>query len=488
MKLNLKSSQGGLNLRDSLDSMPERDCLQMDNLIPDVGTDKVRKGWEEVSTQMGEDLYSYNVVSNQKLLVLDRGSIYDLNVLTGVRTVLKSGLAKRVTQSALFTDAAGLVHMFIANGSNPVQDYNGTVIADAGYTGASNLRSPLSFKNRMYFVEDNKFSIWYSEPKAIAGALTEFPVDNFFTRGGEISSINQWTQDGGEGMDDQFVIVSTEGEVLVYSGLSPADSSWSLKGRYNISKPLGLKSTLEQGGDVIVLTQQGVFPLSQVLSQDRANTVPVSDKINEALKDANVGDNWNIHFYSKEGWYIVNKPSGTQYKNEQLILNFKTLAWCRFLGYDALNWAILGDNLYFCNSRGVGKANTGFTDNGTDITYYKQQAYSQLGQVGIKQIQQVKPRFGTVGSLEINRRIGVDFKIGDAGTTKSTPTGVQTLWDEAIWDVDFWSDEFKIQSFKTTSFAPAGDFISIGFFGEVDEETSFSSTEAQVSVGNGVVW
>ena len=487
MKINLPSSQGGLNLRDSLDAMPPRDCIQMDNLIPDVGSDIVRPGYDEVSSQGAENIFDFNVVNNKQLLVATSDGIYKLDTSDGLRTELGTGYSNADWITSYFTDTGGTIRLFFGNGNNPIQSYDGTTLGAAGYTGASNLLYPFSFKNRMYFIERDTFNIWYGGTQAITGALTKFPVDNFFTKGGKLIAMARWTQDAGFGMDDLFVIFSTEGEVLVYSGTNPENADWSLRGRFNIPKPVGNDPLLNQGGDIIVLTQQGVFPLSEILSQDRANRVAISDKINPAFEGADFTANWSIDFYSKEGWYMVNKPSTSSFGYEQLVLNFKTGAWCRFVGMDALNWAILDDQIYFCNSKGVYEANKGTTDNGEEITYYKQQAYSQLNQVGVKQVLQVKPRYGYTGALEINRRIGVDFRIGDQGTSRTAPSGNQSLWDEAIWDVDFWTDEFKITSFKMTSFARTGDFISIGFFGQVNQAASFSSTELQVRVGNGYV-
>ncbi len=488
MKINLPTSNGGLNLRDSLDAMAINDCIQMDNLIPDVGVDRVRKGFTEISTDATDSLIGYNVVGSETVLTARTGTVYSLNVSTGTRTSLKTGLANSDWVYTSFTDGAGLVNVVMCNDADISQIYNGSTLANIGFTIPAGivLSSPLSFKNRLYFVDNGTTDIYYGGVQATSGTLTKFSVGSFLKKGGTIKTIQNWTQDAGEGVDDLLVIISSEGEVLLYRGLSPVDSSWSLRGTFQISRPVGKRCATKMGGDLIIITEQGYFPLSQVLNQDRANRVAVSDKINPIMKDKDFNDsNWSINWFSKEGWVFVNSPSSTQYFHEQHVLNFKTGAWCRFIGMDALSWLVLGDKLYFCNSNGVFEANSGTTDNGSHITYYKQQAYSKFDTDNLKQIMRIKPRYGVVGGITFNKKINIDFKDGKVRTASSSQTGNQAVWDEAIWDESFWTDEYKIKSFKSSVSSRVGTFISLGIFGNTKEELTFNSLEVLLKVGNG---
>src|SRR5258708_25671776 len=48
----------------------------------------------------------------------------------------------------------------------------------------------------------------------------------------------------------------------IYDGLNPADTAWTLKGLYKISKPLGRRCILKAGGDIAIMTEDGIVPMS----------------------------------------------------------------------------------------------------------------------------------------------------------------------------------------------------------------------------------
>ena len=70
-------------------------------------------------------------------------------------------------------------------------------------------------------------SLWYLPLNSISGAASEFPIGNFLQKGGKIVAIIPWTIDSGHGSDDLFCILSSEGEIAVYSGTDPASlTTW----------------------------------------------------------------------------------------------------------------------------------------------------------------------------------------------------------------------------------------------------------------------
>lgn len=483
-RITLPSAQGGLNLRDSLDNMPYTDCLQMDNVIPDVSEDRVRGGFTKIS-----DFASNRAIRFENDYIAATANTLSLiNTSTGDDTLLKGGFFSSDWKYTAFQTAGGDPLIILANGVDTVQQYDGATMTDSGYTGVdlTNLESPLTFKNRTYFVERNSLSIWYSGVQAIAGALTEFSVRGFARKGGTILTIESWSQDAGEGLSNLLAIFTTEGEVLIYGGDDPEATNWALKGVFEISKPVGKRCCLNYGSDIVVITEQGYFPLASVLSQDKANIVPISDKINNIVKGKNFSDpNWSAHWYSNDGWLFVNSPSSTRFEYEQHVLNVKTNAWCRFVGMDARDWLVIEDKIYFCNSTGIYRANNGTTDDGEPINYVKQQAYSKFNGEKVKGVQRVKIRYNTIGVVEYATRIGVDFDLGSSNFLVGTTLGLQSYWDEAIWDVDFWSDEQSVRSYKGSVFAPKGEYISIGYFGNSEQGLSFYSADVLYEAGNG---
>lgn len=491
MKINVPSSQGGLNLLDSLDAMEARYAIQMDNIIPDTNRDVLRNGYVIINETGANCLMAHREKGKEALLAAVSGKIYIINGEN--KTELGTGFSSDSWQYTSFTDGSGAVNTILTNGStdNVQRIYNngGSLAIASAYTSATNLVCPCAFKNRMYFAQKNTLKISYGGSQAIAGELTEFDLSSLFKFGGYIVNIADWTQDAGAGMDDLLCIFTSEGEVAVYSGLSPEEDDWALQGIFRISKPIGINCTCKIGGDLAVITQGGYFPLSEVLSQDRANKCNISDKINPIVIGKDYTKNWMPLWYAKKGWLLINAPSeDTGYQYEQHVLNSKTGGWCRFVGWDALSWVELNDNIYFCNTSGISQADRGTTDNGQKITYYMQKAYSAYDMQEVKQVLLVKERNKTLGQDQIGTRIGVDFILEDPYAQVVPLQGTNSFWDVAIWDESFWSTESQISQLKSPIFSNFGDFISIGVLGQSANSLEFYGLEAKIKVGTGDTW
>lgn len=489
MKINIPTSQGGLNLKDSLDVMEPRYAIQMDNVIPDTNRDVVRGGCKKISSGAGSTFLSFDGANPTALMVANGGVLSKLNN-DGSLSEISGGYANDNWQSVHFTDASGRVNLIAVNGADKVQRFYNDESENLTHEESFEvlgLHSPAVFKNRLYFAHE--MNVKYAGVDSIAGEMKDFPVGAIFANGGKICALADWTQDAGEGMDDLLVILTDKGEVAVYSGTSPEATDWTLTGVFRISKPIGRNCLIKYGGDLVVITESGYFPLSEVLSQDRANSVPVSDKINPIVEGKDFNARWGVYYYPRGGWILVNAPSkDTGYSHEQHVLNIKTGGWCRFVGWEAKDFCVYNDDLYFCNENGIFLADNGTTDDGKKITYYLQKAYSALGIDGIKQVVQLKERVNAKGNYTAGTRLGVDFVLQDESTRLFRVGNTQTYWDSAIWDVSFWSNESRISQAKATIFSKYGDFISVGVLGQTAESLEFYSTQAKLKVGRGEAW
>ena len=65
---NLTSSYGGLNVADALDNMQPQYAFQMDNIIPDVDGDRVRKGFININTNPTSELIPVLRGTTQKII------------------------------------------------------------------------------------------------------------------------------------------------------------------------------------------------------------------------------------------------------------------------------------------------------------------------------------------------------------------------------------------------------------------------------------
>lgn len=492
--LNLSTAVGGLNISDPLDNMEPQYAIQMDNVIPEPDKDSVRSGFIQkyVSAQAYSKVLPINIGDTKRLFVARSGDvdIFDIDDFTApVGT--KSGFTSSDWLQTQFTDGAGKVYVMFANGQDTPQQYTVSAgLEDVGYTltGFPHLSCPMSFKNRMYYISGD-FEIAYSGLQAISGSLTKFGVGSFFKKGGKLLTMCNWTQDAGNGVDDLFVLVSTEGEVMIYSGDDPEADNWQTLGVFQIPKPIGKKCTCMFGADIIVITEKGYFPLSNVLSNIRANRAGISQKIDGITKGRDLTRSWEVHFFPKQNWLLVNAPSLLAgYTHEQHVLNVATNGWCRFVGMDAESWCEIDGRLFFCNGKGVFEADVGTTDNGEPIVFSLQRAYSQFGTPYKKQLMRMVPRYYAESSTDFSlyKKINVDFSDAKYKTLDvKMQQGYSSFWDEAIWDENFWSDEFSAYSFRGAVSSKVGNFISVGYYGRTTKGLSFYSCGLMIKNGRG---
>ncbi|HAM41754.1 MAG TPA: hypothetical protein DCP69_10590, partial [Candidatus Omnitrophica bacterium] len=124
----------------------------------------------------------------------------------------------------------------------------------------ANIAFVTSWKNRIWFVERNSTRAWYLPIGQIAGVAASIDFGNRFKYGGQLVGVWSWTVDGGSGVDDYLVGISTAGDVLVYAGSDPT-VDFTVRGSWFIGKvPSGRRIATDVGGDLLLLTAQGILP------------------------------------------------------------------------------------------------------------------------------------------------------------------------------------------------------------------------------------
>ena len=59
--------------------------------------------------------------------------------------------------------------------------------------------------------------------------------------------------------------MSSGGDVVVYQGIDPMAADFTLVGRYYVGKPLGRRCMCRYGSDLLILTAEGLIPMSRLL-------------------------------------------------------------------------------------------------------------------------------------------------------------------------------------------------------------------------------
>jgi len=299
------------------------------------------------------------------------------------------------------------------------------------------------FKERLYFVQKNSLSFWYLPVDSINGHVDEFPLGGIFKRGGYLQAMGTWTIDAGYGVDDLAAFITSNGEVAVYKGSDPSDpNDWALVGLWNVGQTFTRKCVFKFGGDMLLLTIDGLVPLSAGLQSTRLDPrVNLTDKIFFAINQAttayanNFG--WQMNYFAKNNMLILNVP--VTGGSEQYVMHNITKSWARFTNINANCWEMNGDDMYFGGIGFVGKFYDTYADAGQNISAFTQQAYSYFDRRGqLKRFTLVRPILQTDNGVpNVLCGISVDFDTVDLTTQISFNPVIDPI---GLWDVDVWDN------------------------------------------------
>jgi hypothetical protein len=423
-------------------------ALIIDNWFPDAEGLRLRQGYASYATGMtGEvqSLMTFTSASASKMYAANAGKIYNVTAAGAVGAAEVSGMTNDKWQSVMFANASNQ-YMFIANGADSVRYTDGSTWTTPSITGvtSSTLIHLHPHKFRMWYVQVNTSDLWYMPINALAGAATKFSVGALFHKGGYVMAVQTWSVDAGDGMDDLFVIWSSEGEVLIYQGTDPsAADTWSLVGVYEMGKPLGRRCMTTVGSDLAMISEDGIVPVSGILKTDRstASAKALTSRIRQAFADSVHGSRnvygWQFIVYPIRNMAILNVPLGGGAPTYQYVLNTITGAWTRFTNHEAICWGTLSNSLYFGGYDGVVyQADTGGYDNTEEIAAAVLPAYTHLGIKGrLKHVKMVEVIYSSdVISTAPSVSIAVDYELPTDIASEGTMPSASFTWDVSSWD------------------------------------------------------
>ena len=462
----LPAPVGGWNARDSLANMAPTDAVTLENYFPGVSNVNLRGGYSKHATGLPDDvetLMTYTGGTTDRLFAVSDGKIYDATSAGAVGSPAVSGLSNSRFEYTNVATSGGNF-LYAANGINKPYLYNGTTwtpidgASTPSITGVTtaNLTHPTLFKNRMWFIEKNTLKAWYLPISSVGGAAQMLDLSSVARLGGVLVSMAAWTIDAGYGVDDNLVFVTDKGEVIVYRGTDPSSAStWALTGVWVIGAPIGNRCLMKYGGDLLVLTLDGLIPMASALQSSRLDpNIALSDKIQGAFaaSAAAYGNNfgWCMLYNPKNNALIVNIPIRDN-GQEQYVMNNITKAWCKFTNWYAFHFSILNDEPYFGGAGYVAKAWTagtsGFVDDVNNITGKCLQAFNYFDTRGVKKIfTRARPSIFSNGFPAISVGVNVDFSLAESLSPLAYVPATAALWDTAIWDTSVWGSDLEIQN------------------------------------------
>lgn len=452
---------GGWNTRDPVAAMPETDAVRCDNFVVYPSITVMRKGATDHSTAYpgSREVESLLVYKSQTgtgtLFAATSVGIYNATSAGAVGAAVVAATNAR-WQYVNFTNSAGS-WLICLNGADSMQQYNGaawTAVATLGAVNTNTLVAPCVYKERLYFVPSSELAFYYMGAGAITGTATKFNLGQVTNRGGYLVAMATWSVDAGDGLDDMLVCVTSEGEVIVYQGDDPGNAAtWSLVGNFYIGKPIGRRCLAKYAGDLLLICDQGIVPISSGLQSstvDRA--VAISDKIQPTLLDdttnyaANFG--WEITLNTQEAFLLVNMPGTTTY---QYVMGLQTKGWSRFLGWDANCFAIKDGVMYYGTTGKVVKCYFGNNDFGSAIQSDIVPAFNYFGARGRnKSLSMLRPTFVSDGPFGYTIGSCTDFVISLPTSGVSLVTTGTSIWDSGLWDIALWVDQaFITKNWRT---------------------------------------
>ena len=332
---------------------------------------------------------------------------------------------------------------------------NATVVGTyttIGITGvdSKNFINVNLFKNRLFFTEKNTLTCWYLDVNAIGGVAQPLYFGGIARNGGYLQAMGTWTLDAGQGVDDYAVFVTSMGEVIVYNGTDPnSATTWALKGVWQLGQTFTRRCFFKWAGDLLLLTQDGLVPLSSALQSSRLDPrINLTDKIYYAVSQAATNNfalfGWQIQYFASENMLILSIP--TESGMEQYVMHTITKSWARFTNIEAYCWEVSGDNdMHFGGDGYVGKFYETTSDADSNIIATAQQAYSYFDNPGqLKRFTLVRPILQTDNGIPtVLCGISVDFDTQPlvnqiAFNPASSKVG---KWDVAKWDGAAWGGQ-----------------------------------------------
>lgn len=475
--------------------MSKKRALLLDNWFPTPADVRVRRGnivhASEVGTGRVDSIMPYHGVTPaaSKLFAAGGTAIYDCTS-EGVAVAVVTGLAGIQFEYVNFTTSGGKF-LWVCNGVDGARHFNGTSWATPTLNittfAASDIIHVNAHKGRLWVVFKNSTVAGYLATGSIAGDVTNFDFGGLFTKGGFLVATATWTRDGGDGEDDLFVAISSQGQVVVYAGTDPASANtWALIGVYDIAPPIGRRCLTKVGGDLAIVTIDGIVPISGALQgrdrdglADVALTERIRNAINVAAQSYKANFGWQFMPYPKGGYALLNVPIQAGTLQHQYVMNTETGAWCRYIGQNANCWGVFLDDLYFgANNGTVRKADVGSFDVAQPILATGQGAYSYYKSPGLqKDFKLLQALLSTDSDLRPALGVSTDFR---DNANLGTPTAAiedVAQFDEAIFDAAM----FPVEDRTVADWA---SISGVGYSASIHFEAQTGSTGGQ----GGATW
>lgn len=470
----LPPPSSGWNTRDPVTMLKAEFAPVMDNFVIEGGVPRVRRGWRAWSTGLPgrvDGLLSWSGSGTaHRLFAASGAGIYDVTAGGAVGAAAVTGLTS-ARWDGIMVAAAGANRLLAFNGVDVPQVFDGTTWAPWAGTGVTGgVAWAGTVAGRLFVGNPTRLSFFYGAAGAITGTFAEFPLQGVASRGGGVVAMGSISSDGGGGPRSLTVFVTSEGEAIVYTGTDPTDvATWGLVGRWRLPRPLGAphRCVAAWGGDLLLLTDAGIVPLS-ALSEGSAATL-VMERVGPvrrvapswmALAEERTARDWSLVPLTRFGLLLSNVPWGPSAAQQVVVSEGQAVT--RWAGIPAACWAESIGGRTFCGDASAGRVllwGEDVADGGAGIIAEAVGPFTSLGRSGaIKRSHLMQAVLRDGEQSQVSARMIADWTVPlplvDMGGASAAPSALQVLpgspalgqWDVGLWDQALWAGEARAVS------------------------------------------
>lgn len=503
----LVAPTAGLNYRDPFLMLGPKDAVALNNFIAKPTGVELRGGFQKHVTGLGGTVntllpYMAQSPTEHKLFAAVGNKFFDVTASADAPTaVVADNDSADGTWSHIMFSAPTMNFLCATSPSGGYWTYDqtgGWVNRTAALTG---LDAPAgciaAWKNRLWIAGEGTAKVFYMNVNAIQGPVFELNLGPLLKNGGTIVGMTNWTMNAGLDIDDYLVFFGSEGDVIVYQGTDPDSiNTFALKGIWYMGRPpVGNRFFTEYGGELLVLSELGLLPLSKMVNGQVADAYSVmSGRISPALNPmvTRLLDNqrWEVRMFASNDLLVV-KPPREFSTYTQYVMFIQTGAWSTFSGMPMNTLGKFKGETYFGDEDGnvqiaLTPKRDGMNRDGTEGTAIEGQSQSGFNDYGTpanyKLFTLARPILISGSAPSVQAQMNIEYTFNPVYASPSFINRTNGLWDDAIWDVAQWAG-------STNTYSSWVGLQAMGYYGSLrvavkgEAGTTFVSSHVMFQAG-----
>lgn len=477
----------GLNYREPAIALNPQSALVLDNFLPRGNHVDLRAGYanhvENIPGAVKSIAHYVGKLpsANKVFAFTDMGEIYDVTDRSKsptlvIDTTQTDGIWDSVNTAGL--DENYLIMVSPAGGYYTYSERDGFVKREITGKGADKRFAGIfNWKDRVWLIEEDSTRCYYLDVGAIQGNASEYDFYAVINQGGYLLYGCNWTFNAGYDIDDYMVLMTSQGEVIVYKGTNPDDpQTFVLEGVWFVGDaPAGRRSFTNFGGEMFVTSSLGIVPISALVNGKVANDFQVSSAaiqpvFIEQFNSDKEKFGWELEMIYNQQFLLVKTPQDSFGNHVYYVMNTNTGAWATISGMPMLCTTQVGNEMYFGTANGlVCKAFVGDSDGadlsrnpGKPIIGRYMSGYNDFGApANLKSFQMARPIFNSQDAPAVGVKMFTQndemFPIVESRYMR--PAG-------GIWDTDKWDQsKFALVGNGGATFASWIGLEGLGYYG-----------------------